>query len=259
MTDPKSCFVIAPIGDPGGPIRKRSDQVLRHLIRPVLEPLGYSVTRADEISQPGMITRQVTQRVLESSVVVADLTGHNPNVFYELAIRHAIKKPLVQLIGIDDTIPFDVAGMRTIKVNIRDLDSVEEAKDELGRQVQAIEVGELEPESPITQALALQALEASGNPQADALVNIQAAITELRLDVQTLSSEQQSSSLDINTILQLIERRRFPEDADLYESPAWMLQRLADAYEKVRGIAEAEVEDKAGDSEVTPDSSKKAD
>ena len=40
-----------------------------------------------------MITSQVLQHVTEDALVVADLTGRNPNVFYELALRHAIRKP----------------------------------------------------------------------------------------------------------------------------------------------------------------------
>jgi hypothetical protein len=192
MGEEKTCFVIAPIGEPGSSTRKRSDQVMTYIIKPIMEPLGYEVTRADDISEPGIITIQVIQRVVDAPLVVADLTGHNPNVFYELAIRHAIKKPWVQLIGVRDAIPFDLAGMRTIKVNINDLDSVEEAKIELGKQVQAIETGELKPESPITQALDLRALERSDDPLAEALARIQKSIAELSGQMRTLCLRQQA-------------------------------------------------------------------
>jgi hypothetical protein len=157
------CFVIAPIGDPETEIRKRSDQVLKHIIRPVVEAKGYKAKRADEIAEPGMITGQVIQHIINDPLVVADLTDRNPNVFYELALRHALRKPLVQIIQKDQIIPFDVAGMRTILVDHRDLDSVAEAKIEMAKQVEAIEKPDAKIESPISVAVDLQSLRQSDN------------------------------------------------------------------------------------------------
>ena len=50
----------------------------------------------------------------DADLVVADLTDHNPNVFYELAIRHALQLPLVQLIDSAQDLPFDIKAMRTV-------------------------------------------------------------------------------------------------------------------------------------------------
>src|SRR5947208_2310140 len=87
----KTCFVISPIDKPDTPIRARADMLLTYIIKRVLEKpeFGYDVRRADEIQQPGLITRQILETVYLADLVVADLTGHNPNVFYELAVRHA--------------------------------------------------------------------------------------------------------------------------------------------------------------------------
>ncbi len=57
----KLCFVISPIGDPDSETRKRSDQVLKHVVRPAATSCGYKAVRADEIDKPGMITSQVIQ------------------------------------------------------------------------------------------------------------------------------------------------------------------------------------------------------
>ena len=95
----KACFVISPIGLPDSDTKKRSDQVLKHIIKPAVNACGYTATRADEMSEPGLITSQVIQRIVDDPLVVADLTESNPNVFYEMALRHAVKKPLVQLIA----------------------------------------------------------------------------------------------------------------------------------------------------------------
>ena len=152
-TNEKICFVIAPIGEPGSGIRKRSDQILEHIIRPVVESCGYKAVRADEIAEPGIITNQIIRHVVEAPLVIADLTGQNPNVFYELAIRHAVRKPLIQIINKVEDIPFDVGSMRTIVVNHQDLDSVKEAKAEMKRQIQSLEKSSSSLENPISVAL----------------------------------------------------------------------------------------------------------
>lgn len=71
---PSTCFVIAPIGEEGSEVRRRSDQVLTHIIKPVGKECGYDAVRADEISEPGIITPQVIQHLIEDDLVIADLT-----------------------------------------------------------------------------------------------------------------------------------------------------------------------------------------
>ena len=152
-TNEKICFVIAPIGETGSDIRERSDQVLKHIIRPVVKFCGYKAVRADEIAEPGMITNQIIRHVIDDPLVIADLTGQNANVFYELAIRHATRKPLVQIINKVEDIPFDVGSMRTISVDHQNLDSVEKAKTEIKKQIQSLEKNSSSLESPISVAL----------------------------------------------------------------------------------------------------------
>lgn len=179
----KDCFVIAPIGEVESDTRKRSDQILKHVISPALKECGYKATRADQISEPGMITSQVIQRIVDDPLVVADLTERNPNVFYELAIRHAIRKPLVQIIKKGEQIPFDVAGTRTIHVDHHDLDSVEQAKTEIIAQVRALEKNPANLETPISVSLDLQFLRQSDNPEQRSLADVLSVITELRSTV----------------------------------------------------------------------------
>jgi hypothetical protein len=121
----KTCFVVTPIGEEGSPIRKRSDKVLRILQR-ALAPFGYTPIRSDKIAEPGMISHKMIQLLVEAPLVVADLTGANPNVYYELAIRHAAGKPAIQLIAKGEKIPFDIGDMRTIGIDISDPYEVEE-------------------------------------------------------------------------------------------------------------------------------------
>ena len=182
MTDEnkKTCFVIAPIGEPDSSTRRRSDQLLRHIIRPAVEAKGYTAIRADDISEPGIITSQVIQHVVDDPLVIADLTERNPNVFYELAVRHAIRKPFIQMINKGETIPFDVAATRTIIVDHHDLDSVELVKTEIKDQITSLETDSSSLETPISVSLDLQHLRRSENPGERSLADVLSELSGIR-------------------------------------------------------------------------------
>jgi hypothetical protein len=191
----KICFVISPIGEEDSDTRKRSDQVLKHIITVPIEMLGYEVIRADKISEPGIITSQIIEYIVDSSLVIADLTERNPNVFYELALRHAIRKPLVQLIKKGELIPFDVAATRIIQFDLHNLDSVEAAKVEISAQVKSLEAGKNDTDNPISVSLDLKMLKESGNPEERSLADIVEAISDLRLAFTSIDKGFPSNKL----------------------------------------------------------------
>jgi hypothetical protein len=89
----KECFFIAPIGKEGSPERNRSDGVLDFIVARAAQELELTAVRADQMGEPGQITLQVINHILGARAAVADLTGLNPNVFYELAVRHTARLP----------------------------------------------------------------------------------------------------------------------------------------------------------------------
>lgn len=101
------------------------------------------VKRADQIDKPGTITKQIIEYIYKSKLVIADLSYHNPNVFYELALRHAFRLPTVQLIRKSDRIPFDLNQIRTIIIDTTDIFSL----------VPKIEIYRSEIASQVRQAL----------------------------------------------------------------------------------------------------------
>lgn len=126
----KKCFVISQIGEESSDIRKRSDQIFTYVIEKAVTTFGYSPIRADKIPRPGIITSQIIEHPLKDELVIADLTRKNPNLFYELAICHAVKKPFIQIKNVLETIPFDIANLRTINVDYRYIDSIDKFRDE---------------------------------------------------------------------------------------------------------------------------------
>jgi len=177
--DAKVAFVISPIGEPDSPIRKRADQIMKHVIEPVTSKSGYEIIRADKISKPGIITSQIIEHIINDALVIADLTGHNPNVFYELAVRHTLRKPVIQLIEEGQLIPFDVSTTRTIYINHQDLDSVDKAKRELEEQTKAVEKDPTSVDSPISMAFDLQRFKQSRTPESKAIAELRAYLQEV--------------------------------------------------------------------------------
>ena len=90
------------------------------IFQPVLEELKYCVTRSDKISSPDLITKIMIRHLIESDIVIADISGYNPNplktcfiisplVMYELGIRHTKEKPVILVTSdIDKEFPFDI-------------------------------------------------------------------------------------------------------------------------------------------------------
>jgi hypothetical protein len=246
----KLCFVIAPIGEPDSEIRKRSDVVLKHIIHPAVSIKSYKAIRADQISEPGIITTQIIQHIIEDPLVMADLTGKNPNVFYELAIRHALRKPYIQLIQKGERIPFDIAAIRTIEVDHKDLESVDSAKSEIIKQIDTMERNECDIDSPISVAVDLEMLRQSGNPEQRQLVDVLAAVGELRSGMAMMEKKlsdpallvpqsylRESITSDIRGMMtELVERtRRARIPSSLVEELFVFFDRLSSILQPVEG------------------------
>jgi len=114
----KKCFVISPIGAPDSVHRRHADQVMDFIIRPALLDTMFDPYRADHTEAPGRISQQMFDAILDDDMLVAIMTFHNPNVFYEIAVAQSAARPLVLLIEEGHDIPFDVKDDRVITYSL---------------------------------------------------------------------------------------------------------------------------------------------
>lgn len=107
------CFIITPIGDENSEIRRHIEGIIDAVIKPALEE-QYEIVVAHRISTPGSITKQIIEAIYNSKLVIANLTNCNPNVMYELALRHGIGKPVIMIAVEGTKLPSDIMMQRTI-------------------------------------------------------------------------------------------------------------------------------------------------
>lgn len=197
----EECFFIAPIGDEGSEVRDRSDGVMEYIVAPAAQQHALETVRADKIAKPGQITRQVIEHVVGARAAVVDLTEANPNVYYEMAVRHTAQLPTVLIAQDGEKLPFDIAQMRTIFFDHTSLKSAAECRAEIAKHLGEALGGEVD--SPIAASVAVQRLE-SGTPQERVLAQLVENTDEIRLRMRQLESSRLGPDRRMRRALRLV-------------------------------------------------------
>lgn len=108
-----TCFVMMPFGE-------WFDRYYAEIYVPAIKEAGFEPVRADELFTTGSVVEQIWEQIEKAKLLLADLSGKNPNVFYELGLAHAAKKPVVFTAGQLDDVPFDLRHLRVIIYDIRE-------------------------------------------------------------------------------------------------------------------------------------------
>lgn len=129
------------------------EDVHNQLIEPAIKDRGFSGSTTGEIVEPGNIREDMFALIIEADLVICDVTIHNANVFYELGIRHALRKKRTILIRDEssaDKIPFDLLTDRYLAYDAK---SPEETKDKLVEMIESAMKSSRETDSPIFKML----------------------------------------------------------------------------------------------------------
>lgn len=118
----KSVFVLTPFSD-------RETQTF-HTIKKICGDVDLKCTRGDEVYRDNNILSHIITSILNANIIIANINGRNPNVFYELGICHAIGKPVIVISMTKSDLPFDISAKNIIFYN-SDADLQEKLKNEL--------------------------------------------------------------------------------------------------------------------------------
>ena len=146
----RTCFVLTPLGPRGSPTRLRTDCLLNDILTPALDPLEFDVVHADHLAMPGDVRAQVFEYTITAELVIADVTEKNPNVYLELGVRLTTGKPTILVSRDLTTLPFDIAGLRTIPIDDTNDIGRQRAIRELRRFAQNILAVKVLPFGPVT-------------------------------------------------------------------------------------------------------------
>jgi O-acetyl-ADP-ribose deacetylase (regulator of RNase III) len=130
----KTCFVIMPFGEKKDLDGKsiNFDKIYKDFIKGAVSELGIKCVRCDEIAETGWIHSKMFKHIFDADVAVVDITSLNPNVFYELGIRHALNKHVTVLIRRAGTpTPFNIQGFQMMEYNPENEESIASGKQKI--------------------------------------------------------------------------------------------------------------------------------
>lgn len=247
----EECFFITPIGEEGSDIRRRSDGVLKYIVGRAATEVGLEAVRVDQLADPGQINLQVVDHVLNAKAAVADLTGSNANVFYEVAIRHTARLPLVLIAEKGSVLPFDIANMRTIFFDHTDLASADECRQSIVEALKsAIEGGTVD--SPIGTSIDLSSMSAGNAVErgiADILGTLEELVSEQRHGLAAMQRSMGPSRVSPAAILDAENALERLEDIASRAEVADLAEAVAEMRRPLRYIARRSLNRPHGDSD----------
>lgn len=127
----ETCFVIMPFGNP-------FNDIYKDVLTPAIQNAGYNPVRGDSVYSVRPVIEDIFYGIRSSSVLVADVTGKNPNVNYELGIAHALNKPTVIISQSVDDIPFDYRHLRAIVYDTHSVTWVVQLTDKITNTLKSV-------------------------------------------------------------------------------------------------------------------------
>ena len=209
-------FVVMQVGPKDSAERKRSDEIYTFIVAPAVKLAGLEPYRADLDLSPGAITSKMLLELLNARVVIADLTGRNPNVFYELGIAHSFARPLISIADSASSLPFDAKDERIIELGAYQTGGLtyaqgEQAKNSLQESLKIVLDEEYSPPSPLREVAANHSIDqlAPENPIAAEMAQIRETLEAIRKRVMSRalvpSSYTRAARPDITALRSVIE------------------------------------------------------
>lgn len=205
----RRAFVIMPFAE-------GFDEVYNLFIADTLASAGYGVLRADDIRAQQNILKDILLGIANAHLVVADLTDSNPNVYYELGIAHALRRPVILLTQRLEDLPFDLRSYRVISYSTH-FAEINRARERLFELAKGASDGTVPFGNPVTDFLgpSLPALGTGPEPDAEAglldhLVAVEdsfASLTQIVAEYGTETSQVGVFTNEVNERLPSLVRQ----------------------------------------------------
>ena len=134
------------------PFEEEFDSIYEDLIKQAFEEANFEVIRADDIESQRSILSDIVQQIAQCDLIVADLTGSNPNVFYELGIAHGLERKAILMTQNRDEIPFDLTPYRVLEYSTH-FKRIEDAKKELASYARGFVENRIQFGNPVSDWL----------------------------------------------------------------------------------------------------------
>lgn len=200
------CFVICPFGG-------WNDRYYEDVYSPAVEGAGLRPRRADDLYRPSAIVHDIWALVKKSRVMLADVTGKNPNVFYELGLAHALGKPVVIVTKSMDDVPFDLRALRVIEFNVEDPEWSEILEGKIKQSIGEVLASPEEAVPPAFLKEKKVSSQPSVTPGRKDILRLQQEMDRLRAEVRSKGhvSEIISGPEEATSILERYVRGGMPE------------------------------------------------
>jgi hypothetical protein len=220
------CFVIMPFGG-------WFDVYYRDVFRSAIERAGLRHHRADDLFRTGTIVKDIWELIRSATLILADLTGKNPNVLYELGLAHAIAKPVILLTQTIDDVPFDLRGLRVLPYDKNSPNWGEALSVRITKAIEETLAAPLSGVLPAFLHVADEAPRAAVSAHEKAMLEMRQELDSLRTEIVGRTSEEPRLSAisrqDIDRIiLEMLRNGQSPQEMRIRLADMGFTGRLID-------------------------------
>lgn len=187
MKNEKRCYVIMPFSDTKSCTEKEWTEIFEHVIKPAVEEsgLGYKCERSR--AKRENIIKGIINDLNTAQVVISDLTDYNPNVFYELGVRHTLQNRTILIAQDEKFIPSDLMNYPTVFYECSPK-GVDKFKKEIKEQLKEIETNPERADNPVADFLSNRNITLISSDKKANLAKLAALISELSYNIEAVDS-----------------------------------------------------------------------
>jgi hypothetical protein len=180
--DLSTCFTIMPFGG-------WLDTYYNEVYKPAIEEAGLKPCRADDLYRPGTVVNDIWDYTQRAKILLADLTGKNANVFYELGLAHALAKPVILVTESIDDVPFDLRALRVIEYDKNAPDWGDILKEKLSNAIKEVLEAPAEAVLPAFLRVEVGSKKPTVTPQQKELIELKQDLDALRREFRLYPRE----------------------------------------------------------------------